>query len=149
MTHCCLGTSAEINVYIYYSIICPSRPSPSLLYQIFSAKQCSSMLKFDTTFSQTRKVVLVRPSRLDGKKTNNRRINLKYFYISDLKIGVFNPTTDNPSDEKTTHCHFPFLYEGKVYHTCQVQDISGLAWCSLTYDYDTDQELGYCLSPSE
>ncbi|CAH3033992.1 unnamed protein product, partial [Pocillopora meandrina] len=40
-------------------------------------------------------------------------------------------------------CHFPFVYDGKMYTTCTTQD-STKPWCATTYNYDVDKQWGYC-----
>ncbi|KAK2566034.1 Matrix metalloproteinase-9 [Acropora cervicornis] len=40
-------------------------------------------------------------------------------------------------------CHFPFIYGGKMYDTCTVEDETR-PWCATTYNFDTDKQWGYC-----
>lgn len=41
-------------------------------------------------------------------------------------------------------CHFPYLYEGKEFNVCAMTAKGDRTWCSLTYDYDKDQQWRYC-----
>ena len=44
-------------------------------------------------------------------------------------------------------CVFPFTYKGKVYNKCTEDDEElGLAWCSVTSDYERDRKRGHCVS---
>lgn len=42
-------------------------------------------------------------------------------------------------------CHFPFIYNGKVYKNCTTKDNGNTPWCSTTASYDQDGQYGNCL----
>ena len=42
-----------------------------------------------------------------------------------------------------TYCYFPFVYENKLHYNCSDKH-SSLAWCSTTFNYDKEQQWGYC-----
>ncbi|GCC28822.1 72 kDa type IV collagenase [Chiloscyllium punctatum] len=42
-------------------------------------------------------------------------------------------------------CKFPFLFNGKEYHSCTTEGRSdGFPWCSTTYNFDADAKYGFC-----
>ena len=41
-------------------------------------------------------------------------------------------------------CNFPYLYQGKEFNVCAMTAAGDRTWCSLTYDFDKDQQWSYC-----
>ncbi|XP_038603228.1 epididymal sperm-binding protein 1-like [Tachyglossus aculeatus] len=42
------------------------------------------------------------------------------------------------------HCHFPYIYQGKLYLTCN-QGLGWDHWCGITDNFDRDGKWIYCL----
>jgi hypothetical protein len=53
-----------------------------------------------------------------------------------------------PSCNATTHpaqrCVFPFIFNGKSYHTCTDKQSNGRLWCATTSNYDLDRKRTNC-----
>ncbi|KAL9951279.1 hypothetical protein ACROYT_G043917 [Oculina patagonica] len=61
--------------------------------------------------------------------------------------GVYGGDNCEKECEKTEDnqcCHFPYLYKGKEFNVCAMTAEGDRPWCSLTYDYEKDQQWGYC-----
>ena len=71
------------------------------------------------------------------------------------KSTTFSTTTGSGTDScilqiwttDGVKCRFPFSYGGEEYNKC-IEDI-GYTWCATTYDFDYDDEWGYCDLESE
>lgn len=48
-----------------------------------------------------------------------------------------------PETEEGDPCVFPFIFNGKSYEECVVENRARL-WCATTANYDRDHEWGFC-----
>ena len=58
-------------------------------------------------------------------------------------------TGECEAGKKTHHgdgycCHFPFVYDGKIYNSCTAVD-SKIPWCSLTSNFQVHKQWGFCV----
>uniref|UniRef100_A0A3B3WD77 Matrix metalloproteinase-9 n=1 Tax=Poecilia mexicana TaxID=48701 RepID=A0A3B3WD77_9TELE len=62
-------------------------------------------------------------------------------YDKDKKYGAC--PTERTSDGDA--CHFPFVFQGREYHSCTSEGrTDGKLWCATTDSYDRDQRWGFC-----
>ncbi|XP_016523044.1 matrix metalloproteinase-9-like, partial [Poecilia formosa] len=82
-------------------------------------------------------------SRIDGQRwcatTSNYDTDKKYGICPKRDTAVTGGTSEGDA------CHFPFLYQGKEYHSCTSEGrTDGKLWCATTDSHDRDQKWGFC-----
>uniref|UniRef100_A0A3B3WXD5 Matrix metalloproteinase-9 n=1 Tax=Poecilia mexicana TaxID=48701 RepID=A0A3B3WXD5_9TELE len=82
-------------------------------------------------------------TRIDGKRwcatTSNFDTDKKYGICPKRDTAVTGGTSEGDA------CHFPFLYQGKEYHSCTSEGrTDGKLWCATTDSHDRDQKWGFC-----
>ncbi|XP_016520804.1 matrix metalloproteinase-9-like [Poecilia formosa] len=81
--------------------------------------------------------------RIDGKRWCATTSN----YDTDKRFG-FCPKRDTAvigGNSEGDACHFPFVFQGKEYHSCTSEGrTDGKLWCGTTDSYDRDQKFGFC-----
>ena len=55
-----------------------------------------------------------------------------------LFLGRCHPT------ESGGYCAIPFIFEGREYYDCIIDNDSKKKWCATTSNYDKDKEKDYC-----
>ncbi|CAF3401930.1 unnamed protein product [Rotaria sp. Silwood1] len=97
----------------------------------------TTITNYDTTFLS----LLLTTS---GLAISNETLATRNTISSIPSTTQINSNTTNaiPSSD----CVFPFRYLGQWYERC-ISDILNDSWCSLTVDFDRDQQWKYCRAP--
>lgn len=65
-------------------------------------------------------------------------------FASNYYILVICSFSECEKTEDNQCCHFPYLHKDKEFNVCAKTADGDKFWCSLTYNYDKDQQWGYC-----
>uniref|UniRef100_A0A087X717 Matrix metalloproteinase-9 n=2 Tax=Poecilia formosa TaxID=48698 RepID=A0A087X717_POEFO len=116
---------------------------PSELLFTFDGNADGAPCVFPFTFLGDKYDSCTTEGRNDGYRwcatTNNFDTDKKYGFCPNRDTAVTGGNSEGDP------CHFPFVFQGKEYHSCTSEGrTDGKLWCATTDNYDKDQKWGFC-----